>query len=300
MVLLLPVMAQAGDWNGIATLGYSHTSVSGGGGDANAGTLDVNGVYDFGNGVSLGFDTGFSSVDVSSVAVNSTENYYALNGAYKLDSGMTFGAYVEHQHLDSSTGLVLLGSGSITSYGATIGYETAALNSEVYFGASETDPSMPAGVDIRDYGLRVSYQISAQGFIAGTLARTRISGPGGDTNLDRIALGGGYAFTDQFSAFGGIDRLKANAFGTVKLTAYSLGVGYRPANLSSVPMIFSLEVQRTHADSSFGGTSNADTIRAGVSIPLGQGKAGVPANSLLNGIGRGPHSVAVGNRRLLF
>jgi Gram-negative porin len=199
---------------------------------------------------------------------------------------MTAGGYVERGSIDVD----LLGAdAAVTSYGLTFGYETDRLDAEVFLGKSNTSPSLPAGVDVKDYGVRVGYQISPKAFVVGSLARTDISGVGGGVDLDMISLGGGYAFNDEFSVFGGVQRISLD-IASADATTYGLGVAYQPARMNTVPMIFSLELARTSLD--IGGPSaDLNTVRLGVSIPLGNTSKGVPVNSLVNNIAKGGRSV---------
>ena len=287
LVFMMPAAVQAAEWGGMATLGFSKTDVSGGGGDISTATLDFNGVYDFENGFSMGFDAGLAFGKVSNGGPDVDLNYFALNGEYKLQNGVTFGGYAERGSVDDNGALV--GNISMTSYGLTFGYETDKLDTEVYFGKSTTSPSLPAGVDVKDYGIRVGYQISPQAFVVGALGRSEVSGGGTSADLDMIGVGGGYAFSDQWSAFGGIQRVSLD-LANADATTFGLGVAYSPSAISNIPMVFSLELARTRLDVG-GTTGDLDTIRLGVSLPLGNAGADVPANSVVNNIATGGHSV---------
>ena len=287
MIFMLPAMTQAAEWGGMVTLGFSKTDVSGTPVDVTTTTLDFNGVYDFQNGFSMGFDAGLAFGDISNGGPDVDLTYFALNGEYKLQNGVTFGGYFERGSVDD--GGVLIGNSSIRSYGLTVGYETDQLDTEVYFGKSETSPSLPAGVDIKDYGVRVGYQLSPQAFAVGALGRSEISGLGPKLDLDMIALGGGYAFSNQFSAYGGIQRVSVDV-ANLDATTFGLGVAYSPSAISNMPMVFSLELARTRLDAG-GPTTDLDTIRLGVSLPLGKAGGDVPANSVVNNIAKGGHNV---------
>jgi len=286
LVFVVPATVQAADWGGMATLGFSQTEVSDSSTDISTVTLDFNGVYDFENGFSMGFDAGLAFGDVSNGGPDVDLNYFALNGEYKLQNGVTFGGYVERGSVDDDGAII--GDVSMTSYGLTLGYETDKLDSEVYFGESTTSPSLPSGVDVKDYGIRVGYQISPQAFVVGALGRSEISGIGGDVELDMVGVGGGYAFSDQWSAFGGIQRVSLD-LADADATTFGLGVAYSTSAISNLPMVFSLELARTRLDVS-GSSGDLDTIRFGVSVPLGNAGGDVPANSVVNNIAKGGHS----------
>ncbi|MDQ2093812.1 porin [Rhodalgimonas zhirmunskyi] len=287
MAIAIPATLQADDWNGVVTLGYSQTDIGGTGADASAGSLDFNGVYNFDTGFSLGFDASLVVADISNGGGDMDLNYLALNGEYKLQNGVTFGGYIERGEVDDNG--LLLGNARLTSYGLTFGYEVENLDAEAYIGASDTSPSLGGGTDINDFGVRVGYQISPQAFMVGSLARSEISNTGVSVDIDMIALGGGYAFNNQWSVYGGVQRISVDA-ASLDETTYGLGVAYSPAAISAMPMTLSLELARTDVDLG-GASSDLDTVRLGLTVPLGNTKKNVPANSVVNNIAKGGHNV---------
>lgn len=180
--------------------------------------------------------------DISNGGPDVDTSNLGFNGEYKLRIGTTFGGYFEYASIDD--GGALLGDASIRSYGLTAGYETEALDTEAYFGMSDTSPSLATGIDIKDYGVRLGCKLSSQAFVVGALGRSEIAGPGGSVDLDMAALGGVYAFGNQWSAFGGVQRTSLDIV-NVDATTYGLGVAYDTGAVSDVPMVLSLELART-------------------------------------------------------
>ncbi len=287
-LLFAPVGLDAAEMGGSVTLGFSKSDISVVPNDLKTTTLDMNGYYDVGNGLSFGMNAALARIDITGGAPDLDANYFGLDGKYRFSNGFAVGAYVERGHVKDSAGL-LLGSVTLTSYGLTLGYETDDLSAEVYYGVSDTKPSLPAGIDIKDFGARVQYDFAPNAFGVGAIGRTRIEGAGNSVDIDLVSLGGGYSFNDSLMAYGGAQRASIGLV-NVDVTTFGLGLAYKTAAISGIPTVLSLELARSTLDTP-GPSVDIDTVRFGVTIPLGKSKSHAPLNSVVNGIQNGGHSV---------
>jgi hypothetical protein len=103
------------------------------------------------------------------------------------------------------------------------------------------------------------------------------------TNLTSIGIGASHDFGAGITGFGGINRVDFDA-ANLDTTSYGLGVGYDLSQISSVPGQVSLELARTNLDASIGGDVDVDTVRLGVTIPLGASRSQAPLNSLADSV----------------
>ena len=283
LALAVPGASVANEWRGDVTLGYSKSDISLVPNDVSAVTLDLQGEYRLDNGLSFGVGAAIAKLDISGAPVDVDVNHFALDATYRMQNGVKFGAFAERGKIDVGG----LGNAKLTTFGALVGYETDRLDAELYFGKSDVDPSLP--IDIKEYGLRANYWVSESAFVTGGLARSRVSAGGTDVDLDLISLGGGYAFNDAFSVFGGLQKASVD-IANLDATTLGIGIAYKTQVISNIPTTFSLELARTSLD--IGGPSvDVDTVRLGVSVPLGKSGNSVPLNSVTGSIANGSHNV---------
>lgn len=275
-------LAHAQEFSGAATLGYGHTSISNGGGDANGFTLDGTGTLAFGNGLFLGMDGSFATVDPDGPANDIDTTDLGLDLTYQAASGLTVGGYLDYADIDINLPGGLAADASVTSYGVKGGYTTASFGAEAHVGLSETSPSLPSGVDWTDYGLNLRYRPSERTQIGGHWVNTHLSGPGGSTDITSLGLGASHGFGMGWSAFAGLNWLDLDAANS-DVTTFGLGVGYDLSQVTSVPAQLSLELARSNLDTP-AGDAHADTIRLGVTLPLGDRGTSAPLNSVSRGV----------------
>jgi len=290
----LPCAAAAADFSSVVALGYGHSSISNGGGDADVYSLELFNSVDFQNGFTLDFDVNYQKVDPDG-AGDADLFGLAAAGRYRFASGLTLGGYVEHDRLDISGLAVDLDA---TSYGLSAGYASDGMRVEAFYGMTETDPSLPGGTDVHDFGLLGSMKVADSVSLSGGVTRSRIDTPAGDADADRIQLGGSYGVTSDLSVFAGVSHLDVDVL-NADATTYGLGLAFDMSNVASVPATVSLELARSDV-SIPGGSGDMDTIRLGVSMPLGGKAKGMPANSVAGSIVRPRHSAIVGSALSAF
>jgi len=271
---LAPFAAQAQDASGAVTLGYGFSDISDGGGDLSSLTLDAVGNISFNKNVHLGLHGSFVNADPDGAGdVNIGDLGAKL--VYQFQNGVLLGGYLDHASLDIGGGL---GDIDATSFGGITGYVSGDFGAEVFVGATETSPDLPSGVDWIDYGATLRYKISPTARVGGHLMWSDISGAGGDVEVDTIGIGGDVAFGAGWAAFGGLNHSSVDLVNT-DVTTLGIGVSYDLRQVSAIPGAVSMEVARSRLDTPIG-DADADTIRFGLTFPLGGQENSTPLNSV--------------------
>lgn len=274
-----PTLTFAQDFSGAATLGFGRSSLSDGGPDVNAPSLDATGLINFNNGFYVGLDGHFKNIDPSGGSASLSLFDVGTSATYQFSSGFTVGGYLDYMDSDLSG----LGggfgsiSGSATSYGLTGGFVRNDLGVEFHLGMTDTSPSLPSGVDWVDYGVNLRYVAATGTKLGANVQRSNVSGNGADVNFTNWGVGADHEFGAGWSAFGGLTR--ATITGGNDMTTVGLGVGYDLAQKTSLPAEVSLELARS--DVSSGNVSgDINTLRFGFTMPLGKRDTATPLNSV--------------------
>lgn len=271
---LLPAAGQAQQASGAVTLGYGYTDLSDGGGDLSSFTLDAAGNVAFNDNVNLGLYGSFVNADPDG-AGDITLGDVGAKLVYQFSSGVILGGYLDHASLDLGGGI---GDIDATSFGGITGYVAGDFGAEVFIGATETSPDLPSGVDWMDYGATLRYRISPTARIGGHLMRTDISGNGADIEVDTLGIGGDVAFGAGWGAFGGLNHSSIDLVNT-DVTTVGVGVSYDLRQVSAIPGAVSMELAHSNLDTPIG-DANANTVRLGLTFPLGKQASGAPLNSV--------------------
>ncbi|MDO5756617.1 MAG: hypothetical protein Q4P24_03750 [Rhodobacterales bacterium] len=261
--------------DGAITLGYGHSSVSNGRPDMSSYSADGQGTVLFQNGFSLDLS---GSLQHDNPRHGSNAGVLAGGAGlnYTFLSGPVVGAYLEYASMDSN-GLVGRNVNA-TSYGVTGGYDNDLFQAMLFFGGTNATAIRGSTSDWTDYGVTVAYTPMQSTTLAGYWMRSDITAPRGNTTATSFGVGGDYAFFNGFSAFGGINRLNFDAL-NVDATSFGVGVGYDLSQIARLPAQLSLELARTIVDP-IGPNTNVDTVRVGVTIPLGLRDGSAPLNSV--------------------
>lgn len=285
-------------WDGALTLGYASSDNAGG--TADTLSLDGSGRLDFGSGFTLDLDLTLMSVEVD----EETATAYALGVApkYHLGSGLVLGGYLETGNL-SGEGLSAEGSDdttALTSFGLSGGYESEAMDLEVYLGSAIpggalADPGDDLGV--LHYGAAMTLRPTERLSIAGALQFAEYDPVEGRLNVHSIGLAANYALTDQLGIFGAAQVTSVQALAT-EIRQLGLGVSYEVQG--AVPMVLSAEVARLSTNTLGSNGEAVDTIRVGLTIPLGGKSNALPQNSLPAGVFNPGHDPLVDTIRMAF
>jgi len=290
-LLALPLAAQAQTgpgFSGAMTLGYSSSSIEfapGADADYNALSIDVISDIAFSEAFSVGLDFSMTSgtldagggleIDLDLIGLAIEPEYHFGNGAYA-------GVYYRMGDLDLSLPFLPITVGVDTeSYGVFGGYEHGPLWVEAFVGRSDTDPGLPGGIDIVDYGLAASYQINSQFGVFGSVLRTDIDGFGASVDLTSVAIGADYDFGNGFMAYGSLGMLNVSEPLGLHIDGNNLTIGAAyDLTTMGTPAILSAEYSRTTIDvGAFPGIDpEIDRFAVGLTIPLGGGSS-MPLNS---------------------
>lgn len=284
LVFLTPAgLAAAQDFSGAATLGYGRLTVADV--DQSASILSLDGKFDvkFDSGLSFGADFSGNSLNVEDVSETLTASTIGLEAAYRFANNISAGAYVEHSRVDiDDFGFNL----SATSYGLSGGYAVNGATFKGFVGTTTYDDA--DGVDVVDLGLIAGVQAAPNLFLAGSVLNTNLSDGADDVNLRILGAAAVYGIDDSLTVFAGIADTSLD-IEDANLTTFGLGVSYDLTSVASFAASVSLELARTNLD--LGGDSgNLDTVRLGVTIPMGGGNAKVPLNSVAGAVMNPRHS----------
>ncbi len=278
LLTISPGALVAQEFQGAATLGYGQSSASDGGGDLGTFTADAIGSLDFNNGVYWGLDAKYFNADPDDVSGNLSLLDLGTTLNYQFAGGGVIGAYVDYADENLDTGLGFDLGADATSYGISGGYVAEGFGFEAWLGETSTSPSLPSGVDWTDYGALFRYQASETAVFGAHYVRSDLSGAGGSIDLSSIGIGGYYQFAEGWGAYAGISRQSLGDLDT-DATTYGIGLDYDFRQISEFPAQLSLELARTDLDVG-GASGNLDTVRLGLTFPLGQRNVATPLNSV--------------------
>ncbi|WP_010140306.1 hypothetical protein [Oceanicola sp. S124] len=285
-------------WDGVLTLGYANSSNDGG--DAETLSLDGAASLDFGNGLSLDMDVVLMSVEADGQSVEATK--FGIAPEYHFASGLTLGAYLERGSLGGDA--ISLGGDDIvmSALGLTIGMETETTDFEVYLGtgiAGDALDDFAGGLDVLHYGASLAVTPTDRLAVAAALQFGEYGFNGNTLNSHSVGLAVNYEVTDAIAIFGAAQMTSVQAFG-LEMRQVGLGTSYDLGDLAGVPMVLSAELARLQLNAGGTNLSEADTVRIGVTIPLGGKTDKMPQNSLASGIFNPGHDPLVETIRMAF
>jgi len=292
-----PLAAVAQDFSGALTFGYSHTSLDDAGLDANLNGLSLDGrlAFDMGNGITFGsrFDT--FRLDVAGEDLDITGTLMALDVSYAISDAFSAGVFLEHAEIGADImGTSVSSLVASNTYGIEGTYKTGALEFGGFVATSNPGGALGTSlgdVDIRHIGLSAAYTPAGNLTVGGSFINTNLDPAGGtDIDINYLGIAAVYDLNETYTLFGGLSRTWLDESGVdVDLTTIGLGVAYDLSALAGMPLSASLELARTTPD--IGGSSiDIDSVRLGVTIPLGGNTAKAPLNSTADAILNPSHS----------
>lgn len=276
-VLLLttfsPSIVAAQEISGGITLGFGQHDILDQGLDTT--TVDGRMTIGFENGVKLGVSAGYLDLGIDGIPGSLNARHLGLDLGYTFGNGVSAGAYVE-QLTGSVDGLPV--DLKLKSIGTEVGYTTGNLQFGAHIGRSSTSPDL--GVDIDNLGLTARYAPAETLDVAGAFLRATLEGGGTEVDVDMLGLAAIYDINEQFSLFSGVSRTEIEE---VDVTTMGLGVGYDLGSFTGISSTVSLELAQTEL--SLGGASeDLDTVRLGLTFPLGGKGSEAPLNSVADSI----------------
>lgn len=278
LTISAPALAVAQDMSGAVTLGFGDHNISDIDQGLSTSSLDGRVNLSFANGMTLGVNAGYLDLGIDGVPFDITATFVGLDVGYKMASGLSFGAYAEQ--LSANVGPVPFDL-SLKSIGGKVGYETGNLELGAHLGRTSVSPDI-AEIEADTLGLSAKYAAMPNLVLGGTFQRASISAGGGpEVDVDLIGLAGAYDINEQFSLFGGVSRTSID-LADADITTMGLGLGYN-LDLGGVASTVSVELARTDL-SAMGGGTDLDTVRLGLTLPLGGKGTEAPLNSVADSI----------------
>lgn len=292
---LLPFAAQA-QMAGDVTLSFGRSDIQNLDEDVGTSYLGLSLSGDLGSNVTAGINFGLNRAAIDGFDADVEVQSLGANAAYRVGSGFSLGAYVQRDAVEASLlGIDLLGDLSATSLGLYAGYATGTVDVSGFLGRTTTDPDLPDGADITDFGLTARFQPTEASVVGAMLIRSELDSPAGDGSLTGLGLAGGVTLSETWSLFGGASRYDLDALG-FDATTVGIGAGYK---MPYFPGQLFAEVSRTNLSD---GTDDldVDSIQFGISFPFGKGGAQIPNGTVAGGILTDNFSTAAQALRLSF
>lgn len=277
LTISAPTLALAQEMSGAVTLGFGNHTISDIDQDLSTSSLDGRMNLVFANGMTFGVNAGYLNLGIDGAPIDIDATFVGLDVGYKMASGVSFGVYTEQLTLDAGIGIDL----SLKSIGAKAGYQTGNLDFGAFLGRTSVSPDI-TGLEADTFGLSAKYAAMDNLTLGGSFQRASLSAGGSEEiDVDLIGLAGAYDINDQFSAFGGISRTSIDQV-DADITTMGLGLGYK-LDLGGVASTVSMELARTDL-SALGGGTDLDTVRLGITLPLGGAGTEAPLNSVADSI----------------
>ncbi|MFO1203137.1 MAG: hypothetical protein U1E58_10940 [Tabrizicola sp.] len=269
--LAAPSAILADTVTGALTLSYTQQ-------DASGSQMDTKGVdgrmkIDLDNGLSFGLDVGKSTMSQDGSPIEISGEYIGLKAGYRFGNGFKAGAFADRLTIGFNLSPIDF---SLNTNGMSLGYEGSGFDVEAFVG--NTSSNLPLPFDIENRGVTARYT-GVQGLdVGGTFLRATLSSGGASEDIDFKGLAATYSFSDAFMVFGGVAR--SDFFLAGNLDSTGIGVAYDLGPMTGFSSTVSLEVAKT--DMGIG--TDIDTVRLGLSVPLGKKGPILPMNSVADSI----------------
>ena len=264
-----PVMLEAQTITGGLTLSLTRQDSEGT--DVDSRGLDGRMETDFGNGFTFGLEVGASRMSQDGVAMDIDAEFIALDGGYRFSNGVRAGLFADR--LTFSFGAPI--DVTLKTNGLTLGYEGSGFDAEAF--VAHTSLSIPLPFDIDNYGITARYSGMAGLELGAALLRAELSAGGPSQDIDFKGIAATYVMNDSTMLFGGVT--KTDLFGTADIDTAGIGIGYDLGVMTGFSATVSLEAARTDLT-----TSDIDTLRLGLTLPLGKKGPMLPMNSVADSV----------------
>jgi hypothetical protein len=277
-----PTLAAAQDFSGDVTLGFGQHVLE----ELDLSTLTLDGRISlaFDNGITLGVKAGYLDLSVQDADLGGVDGGSVIDGqfvgldlGYRFDNSLSVGTYFEQMDIGIISVPVDL---SIESVGLTAGYSTETLEFGAFIGQTTTSPDIfmtivdgASGLD--NMGITATYAPMQNLTVGAALVRTTLSGAGESLNIDVTGLAAAFDVTEQISLFGGVSRITITE-GDIDFTTVGIGGAYDLTDLVGIASSVSLELAQS--------SDEIDTIRFGLTFPLGGKGSEAPLNSVADSV----------------
>jgi hypothetical protein len=251
-------------------LTLSFTQQSSEGEDIDTKGLDGRMLTEFGNGFTLGVEVGASKMSQGGSIFDVDGEFIGLDGGYRFANGIKAGVFVDRLTL----GVDIIDV-TLKTNGVSLGYENNGIDVEAFVGNSSL--SLPLPFEVDNYGVTATYSGVAGLELGGAFLRAEISTGGFSEDIDFKGLAASYVLQDSFILFGGLSR--TSLAGLTDIDTTGIGVGYDLSSVAGFASTVSLEAAQTDL-----GPINVDTLRLGLTLPMGKKGPMVPLNSVADSV----------------
>ncbi|MBN8630986.1 MAG: hypothetical protein J0L76_09055 [Rhodobacterales bacterium] len=275
IVTAAPGLAFAQTITGGLTLSYGNIDGGFGGSDINARGLDGRMKVDFGNGATIGVQVGKIDMPISGTPVSLEGEFIGLDAGYRFAGGFRVGAYADRLTMGVDLSPVDI---TLKTNGLSLGYEGQGFDVEAFVGKTSISPPI-FSADIDNKGITASYTGMPGLDVGATWLRAELTSGAMSENIDFSGVAASYVFGESFIAFGGVSQ--ADFFiSSASLDTMGLGLGYDLGATTGFAATVSLEVARTD----LGSSEDIETVRLGLTVPLGAKGPALPMNSVADSI----------------
>jgi hypothetical protein len=270
LVSTVPVAVQAQSITGGLTLSY--TTQESDGLEQDTTGLDGRMRVALDNGFSFGLQLGQSTTSTDGTPLELEGEFYALEGGYRFANGIRVGAFAERLTI----GFNLIPTDiSLDTDGVALGYDANGFDVEAFVGTTSTN--LLSTLDVDNYGIIATYTGTPGLEVGGAFLRARLSSGGVSENIDFKGIAATHVFKESYMVFGGF--AKSDFFIGDSLDSMGVGVAYDTGALVGFSSTLSLELARTDL-----GGDDIDTVRFGLTVPLGKKGPMLPMNSVADSI----------------
>lgn len=268
-VPVAPVALEAQTITGGLTLSF--TRQDSGPAEIDSRGLDGRMETDFGNGFSFGLEVGASRMSQDGVAMDIDAEFIALEAGYKFSNGAKAGLFADR--LTFSFGAPI--DVTLKTNGLSLGYEANGFDVEAF--VANTSLSIPLPFDIDNVGITARYSGVAGLEVGAAYLRAELSAGGPAEDIDFKGLAATYVMNDSYILFGGF--AKTDLAGLVDIDTAGIGIGYDLGAMTGFPATLSLEAAQTDL-----ATTDIDTLRLGLTLPMGKKGPMLPMNSVADSV----------------
>ena len=251
-------------------LTLSFTQQSAEGEDIDTKGLDGRMRTDFGNGFTFGLEVGVSKMSQGGSTFDVDGEFIGLDGGYRFGNGLKGGVFADRLTL----GVDIIDI-TLKTNGVYLGYENNGIDVEAFVGNSSL--SLPLPFEVDNVGVSATYSGFSGLELGGAFLRAEISSGGSSENIDFKGLAASYVLQDSFILFGGMSR--TSLAGLTDIDTTGIGVGYDLSSVAGFASTVSLEAAQTDL-----GPTNIDTVRLGLTLPMGKKGPMVPMNSVADSV----------------
>lgn len=283
-----PFAASAQEFSGAVTLGFSRSNYDLAP-DMNVDALTLDGRFNV--ALAEGWSVGARYNSFDQDYPNNEGIFGSLIGLevdYQVTDTFAVGVYLEQFSLGlDDNGIKYADFFTSRSVGIEGHYTTDKFDIGFHYGTGTPGGQIGyifSTMDVTHVGLSGHYDVSDKLMVGGSVVRTTVEAGGGipDLRMTVSGIAAVYSATDTINLFGGVARF-SNSFLQLDDTTMSLGGTYDLSAQMGMPLVASLELARTKSDS-FGGGENIDSVRLGLTLPIGKGKVQAPLNSSVDAI----------------